>query len=121
MQVSLNRRHGQVGSLGKQFRSPDTPAGIVHDVRVLWPVPDSLADDASYNAVWRALHELKSEAAANAVTHKKELADAEMAHQPKLVISKCTPRIIDSDGTSRLAAIGVALVHCYAAEVVLKS
>src|SRR3984885_270018 len=121
MQVSLNRRHGQVGPLGKQFRSPDIPAGVVHDIRVLWPVPDRLADDASYNAVWRALHELKSEAAADAVTHKKELADAEMIHQPQLVISKRTPRIIDIDGTSRIAAIGVALVHGYAAEVVLES
>src|SRR3984885_13398085 len=121
MQVSLNRRHGQVGPLGEQFRSPDIPAGVVHDIRVLWPVPDRLADDAGYNAVWRALHELKSEAAADAVTHKKELADAEMIHQPQLVISKRTPRIIDIDGTSRIAAIGVALVHGYAAEVVLES
>src|SRR5580693_7797410 len=43
-----------------------------------------------------------------------------MVHQPQLVIGKRAPRIIDSDGASGLAAIGVALVHCYAAEVVLE-
>ena len=43
-----------------------------------------------------------------------------MIHQPKLVVGERIPRVIDRHGAGRLAAVGVALVHGDAAEVVLE-
>jgi hypothetical protein len=34
------------------------------------------------------LHQLPGKAAADAVAHVKELADAEVVHQPKLIVAK---------------------------------
>src|SRR5262249_2149226 len=44
----------------------------------------------------------------------------EMIHQPKLVVGECVPRVLDRHRTGGIAAIGVALVHGDAAEVVLE-
>ena len=51
------------------------------------------------------------EAAADAVAHVEELADAEMVHQPELVVGEGVPRVVDRDRAGRIAAVGVALVH----------
>src|SRR4029077_17774085 len=81
---------------------------------------DALAEDSSDDAVGRPLHQLPGEAAADAVAHVKEFADAEVIHQPKLVVGERIPRVIDRHWAGRFTAIGVALVHCDAAEIVLE-
>src|SRR5580700_3621179 len=43
-----------------------------------------------------------------------------MVHQPKLVIGEGVPRVVGRHRTRGLAAIGIALVHRDAAEVVLE-
>ena len=91
----------------------------VHDGRVFRPMPDGLAEDGGDDAVGRPLHQLSGKAAANAVAHVKEFADAEVVHQPQPVVGEHISRVIDRHRTGRLAAIGVALVHRDAAEVVL--
>ncbi|MGC2413095.1 MAG: hypothetical protein WA459_10420 [Stellaceae bacterium] len=72
------------------------------------------------DAVGRPLQELPGEAAADAVTHEEELADAEMVHQPELVVGEGIPGVLGRHRPRRLAAVGVALVHRDAAEVVLE-
>src|SRR5262249_38854163 len=57
---------------------------------------------------------------ADAVAHVEELVDPEVIHQPELVVGERLPGVVDRHGAGRLAAIGVALVHRDAAEVVLK-
>ena len=43
-----------------------------------------------------------------------------MVHQPQLVVGEGAPRVGDRDRSTGLAAVGVALVHGNAAEVVLE-
>ena len=43
-----------------------------------------------------------------------------MIHQPELVVGERIPRVVDRHRAGRFAAIGVALVHGDAAEVVLE-
>jgi hypothetical protein len=50
-------------------------------------------------------------ATADTVAHVKEFADAEVIHQPELVVSERIPRVVDRHGTVRFAPVGVALVH----------
>ena len=52
--------------MGEQRGSPDILAGFVHDIRVLRPVPDRLAEYAGHDAVRRPLHQLQGERAADA-------------------------------------------------------
>src|SRR5438105_8517128 len=92
----------------------------VHDGRVFRPMADALAEHGGDDAVGRPLHKLPSKAAADAVAHIKEFADAEVVHQPELVVGKRIRRVIDLHGTAGFAAIGIALVHRDAAEVVLE-
>ena len=83
-------------------------------------MPDGLAEHRGDDAIGRPLQQLAGKAAADAVAHVKEFADAEMVHQPELVVGEGVPRVLDRDRTGRLAAIGVALVHRDAAEIVLE-
>ena len=82
--------------------------------------PTRLAVHSGHNAVGGPLHELESKGATDAVAHEKELPDAEVVHQPQLVIRKGTPRVVDRNRPGGLAAGRVALVHRNAAEVVLE-
>jgi hypothetical protein len=66
------------------------------------------------------LHELEGKGATDAVAHEKELPDAEVVHQPELVLREGTPGVVDRDRPTRLAAVGVALIHRDAAKVVLE-
>src|SRR5262249_26117828 len=50
----------------------------------------------------------------------KELADAQVVHQPELIVGESVPRIVNRHRARGLAAIGVALVHRDATEVVLE-
>ena len=43
-----------------------------------------------------------------------------MVHQPELVVGEGVPRVLDRHRTGEFAAIGIALVHGDAAEVVLE-
>ena len=95
-------------------------AGIVHHVRVLRPVADRLAQHGRDDAVRRPLHQLERKRAADAVAEEEELADAEMVHQPQLVVGESVPRIVDRDRAGGFAVGGVALIHRDEAEVVLE-
>src|SRR5262249_43833834 len=50
----------------------------------------------------------------------KELPEAEVVHQAQLVGGEGAPRVMDRDRPAGLAAVGVALVHRDAAELVLE-
>ena len=65
---------------------------------------DGLAEDGGDDAVGRALHQLAGKAAADAVAHVEELADAEMVHQPELIAGERIPRAVDRHRTGRLAS-----------------
>jgi hypothetical protein len=79
-----------------------------------------LAEHGGHDALRRSLQQLAGEAAADAVAHVEEFADPEMVHQPKLVVGECVPRVLDRHRTGGIAAIGIALIHGDAAEVVLE-
>ena len=49
---------------------------------------DGLAEDGGDAAVGGTLHQLPGKAAADAVAHIKEFADAEVVHPPKLVVGE---------------------------------
>src|SRR4029077_1278068 len=87
---------------------------------VLGPVPDGLTKHSGDDTLGRTFEKLPGKTAADAVAHVKELADAQMVHQPELIVCEGVPRIVNRHRARRLAAIGVALVHRDAMEVVLK-
>ena len=83
-------------------------------------MPDRLAEHASHDAIGGPLHEFEGKRATDAVAHEEELADAQMIHQPELVVGEGAPGVVDRDRAGGLAAVGVALVHRDAAELVLE-
>src|SRR5262245_16747619 len=93
---------------------------VVHVVRKFRPMPDWLAEDGGHDALGRPLHQRPGKATADAIAHVEELLDAEMIHQPELVVGEGPPGVINRDWTTGLAAVGVALVHRNAAEVILE-
>src|SRR4051812_17555727 len=118
VQVLLYRFHRHLGPSGAELFGPDILPGIVHEVRVLWPVSNRLAKHAGDEALWGTLHELERKWAADAAAHEEELADAEVVHEPQLVIGERAPRVINRDRTGGFAAASVAMVHGDAPEVV---
>jgi hypothetical protein len=83
-------------------------------------VPNRLAQHGCQHTLRGPLDELEGKRAADAVSHEEELPDAEVVHQPELVVGEGAPRVIDRDRTGGLAAIRIALVHRDAAEIVLE-
>src|ERR1700722_13214370 len=83
-------------------------------------MPDCLTDHASHQAVGSTLHQLEGKAAPDAVSHEEKFPDAEMVHQPELIVGEGAPWIVDGDRTGGFAAIRVALIHRDAAEIVLE-
>ena len=81
-------------------------------------MPDRLAEDGSHNAVGCPLYQLEGKRAPDAVAHEEELPDAEVIHEPELVVGEGAPGVVDRDRAAGLAAVGVALIHRDAAEVV---
>ena len=120
VQILLDGFHRNIGPALAQLLGPDVPAGVVHIVRFLRPVPDRLAQQRGRDALRRALHQLHRERAADAVAEEKELADAEMIHHAELIVGERAPGIVDRDRSGGLAVAGVALVHGDHAEVVLE-
>src|SRR6185437_4123905 len=107
--------------LRQQLGRPHVLARIVHVVDVLvGAVTDGLTEHRRDDAVRRPLHQLAGEAAADAVAHVEKPVDAEMVHQPELVVGEGFPRVAGRNRAGRLAAIGVALVHRDAAEIALE-
>jgi len=90
---------------------------VVWDLR---SVPDRLAEDGGHNAVGCPLYQLEGKRAPDAVAHEEELLDAEVIHQPELVVGEGAPGVVDRNRAARFAAVGVALVHRDAAEIVFK-
>ena len=80
-------------------------------------MPDRLTEHAGHDAIGGPLHELEGKRATDAVAHEEELPDAEVIHQPELVVGEGAPGIVDRDRAAQLAAVGIALVHRDAAEV----
>jgi hypothetical protein len=76
-----------------------------------------LAEHGGHDPLGGTPHQLHGERAADAVAHKEKLLNAEMVHQPELVVGEGAPRIVDGDRAGRFPVIGIALVHRDAAEV----
>ena len=83
-------------------------------------MPDRLAEHPGNNAIGRPLHQLQRKRSADAVAEKEELANAEVVHQPQLIVGKGIPGVIDRDWTGGIATCGIALVHRDAMEIVLE-
>src|SRR5687768_14133258 len=83
-------------------------------------MPDRLAEDGGHDALGCLLHQLPGKATADAIAHVEELVDTEVIHQPKLVVGEGAPGVVNLDRAAGLAAVGVALVHRDAAEVILE-
>ena len=60
-------------------------------------MPDRLAEHAGHDALGGPLHELEGKRAADAVAHEEELPDAEVIHQPELVVGEGAPGVVDWD------------------------
>jgi len=120
VQIFLDRIDRRVGPALQELGDPIILAVPVHDGRVFRPVTDGLAEYRGDDTLRRAFEELPGKAAADAIAHVEELANAEVVHQPQLVVGEGVPRILDRDRAARLAAIGIALVHRDAMEVVLE-
>jgi hypothetical protein len=112
------RRH--FGPSFLEIRKPILLAVSNHDLRVFGPMANGLAEHGGHDALRRPLQQLAGEAAADAVAHEEEFADPEMVHQPEMVVGEGVPGVLDRHRASGLAAIGIALVHGDAAEVVLE-
>ena len=84
-------------------------------------MPDRLAEHAGHDAIGCPLLELEGKRAPDAVAHEEELLDAEVIHQPELVVGEGAPGVVDRDRAAGLAAVGVALVHRDAAEICVNS
>jgi cold shock CspA family protein len=56
VQVFVDHGHIQVGPPGQQLGGPNILAGFVHDVRILRPVPDRLAQHGGHDTVGSPLH-----------------------------------------------------------------
>ena len=68
---------------------------------------DTLAEDGGDDAVRRPLQQLPGKAATNAVAHVEELVDAEVIHQPELVVGERLPG--SSTGTGPVDSPPLAL------------
>ena len=120
VQILLDGRHRHVTPAREELLGRDVLAGLVHEIRLVRPVPDRLAQDRRDDALRCALHQLHRERATDAVAEEGELADAEMVHQAELVVGEGVPGIGDRDRTGGLAVRGVSLIHGDHAEVVLE-
>ena len=120
MKIPLDRFDCHVGPTRAEIGDPILVPVPVHDIPVLGPVPDALTKHSGDDTLGRAFEELPGKTAANAVAHIKELADAQVVHQPELIVGESVPRIVNRHRARRFAAIGVALVHRDAMEVVLE-
>src|SRR5262249_20274944 len=117
LQAAADGLQGHGRPPGKQGGGPVRTAPVVHVVRELRPMPDRLAEYAGHNALGGPLHELEGKRATDTVAHEEELPDAEVIYQPELVVGEGVPGVVDGDRAAGLAAVGVALVHRDAAEV----
>ena len=68
----------------------------------------------------RPLQQVPDERAADAEAEHHELLDAQVVHQPELVVGIGVPRPVDLERARGLAAIGVAQVRRDAAVLVLE-
>src|SRR5437773_1862516 len=102
--VSPTGRHGWCGRRNARTRS----------------MSDRLAQHGGHDATGSPLDQLEPEAPPDAVAHVEELLDAEVVHQPQLVIRKRAPGVARGNRSRGLAAVRVALIHRDAAEVVLE-
>src|ERR1700722_4360530 len=92
-QIVVDGVHRHSGPFGSELFGPDITSGIVHHVRFLRTVADRLAQHPCDDAIRGTLHQLEGKRAADAVAEEEELADAEVIHQPQLVVGESVPRL----------------------------
>src|SRR5678816_3482976 len=91
----------------------------VEEVRELGPVAARLHHRGGHDALRRSPDQVVDHGPADAEAHHQELPDAQVVHQPELVVGVGVPGAIDLQRASGLAGIRIAQVGADAAEVAL--
>ena len=91
MEVCLNGLHVQVRPPGEQFGCPVITTPLYMWSRSSGRCPTGWPEDGGHDALGCPLHELPGKAAADAVAHVEELVDAQVIHQPELVVGEGAP------------------------------
>src|SRR5439155_5052630 len=120
VQIGFDALRGDLRPSGPQLGAPDIAPGVVHDVGILRPMPDRLAQHGGHDAVGGSLDELQPERSPDAVAHVEELLHAEVVHQPPLVVREGAPGVAGGNRPRGFAAVRIALIHRDAAEVALE-
>src|SRR5881394_2842233 len=92
---------------------------LVEQVRDLRPEAAGLHHRGRDDALRSPPNKVVNHRAADAEAHDHELADAEVVHQPELVVGIGVPGAVDLQRAAGLAGVGVAQVSADTAEVVL--
>ena len=94
VEILVDRVLRHLGAALLEIGQPIIRAVPVHDSRIFRPIADGLVEDRGDDAVGRPLQQFAGKAAADAVAHEEELPDAEMVHQPELVVGKGVPGVL---------------------------
>jgi hypothetical protein len=92
VKIPLDCFHSYVRPASAELGDPILVTVPVHDIRVFRPVSDRLAAHSSDDALRRPLQELQGKRAADSIAHNEKFADAEMVHQPQLVVGQRRPK-----------------------------
>ena len=120
-QEFVDHLHRDLGpALGGQRRAPALHVVVVEKVAHLRTRTAGLRQHGRDDSIRRPLQQVPDEGAADAEAQHHELVDAQMIHQPELVVGVGIPRPVDLERTGGLAAIGVAQVRRDAAVLPLE-
>ncbi len=114
----MDHVHGDVGPLLAELRAPALDVVLVKEIGHLGPGAARLHHRGGHDAVRGPLDEVVDHGPADAEAHDQELPDAQMVHQPQLVVGVGVPGAVDLEGAAGLAGVGVAEVGADAPEVV---
>jgi hypothetical protein len=107
--------HADVGPPFHELGSPAFHVVGVEQVAHLGPRAGRLRQHGGHDTIRRPLQEIPDHGTADAEAEHHEPVDAQIIHQPELVIGVGVPWAIDLEGARRLAAIGVAEINADAA------
>src|SRR6266850_5040297 len=99
----VDHGHGEVGALLAQRRSPALDVVLVEQVEHLGPGAAGLHHRGGHHALRSPLDEVVDHGPADAEAHDQELPDAEVVHQPELVVGVGVPGAVDLQGAAGLA------------------